>query len=225
MKALVKAQARARHLDGGRAGARDRPQRRADQGREDRDLRHRHPHLQLGRTGRRRPSRCRWSSATSSAARSSRLGSEVHGLHSSATASPAKATSPAATAATAAPAGATSAATPSASASTGRAASPSTSCIPAFNAFQLPDDDPRRDRRDLRPVRQRRAHRAVLRPGRRGRADHRRRPDRHHGGRDRPARRRAPRRHHRRQRLPARPRAQDGRDARRQRDAARRSTT
>ena len=97
--------------------------------------------------------------------------------------------------------------------------------FPAVNAFKLPGRDPRRDRRDPRPARQRHAHRAVLRPGRRGRADHRRRPDRHHGRRDRPPRRRAPRRRHRRQRLPPRPRAQDGRDARGQRRAARRSTT
>ena len=27
---------------------------------EDRDLRHRRPHLELGRSGRRRPCRCRW---------------------------------------------------------------------------------------------------------------------------------------------------------------------
>lgn len=43
--------------------------------------------------------------------------------------------------------------------------------------------------RDLRPVRQRRAHRALLPAGRRGRADHRRGPDRHHGRRRRQARR------------------------------------
>ena len=41
----------------------------------------------------------------------------------------------------------------------------------------------------LRSVRQRHAHRACLRGAGRGRADHRRRPDRHHGDRDRPARR------------------------------------
>ena len=105
----------------------------------------------------------------------------------SATASPARATSPAATAATAAPAAATSAATRSASASTARAASPSTWSIPAFNAFKLPRRDHRRDRLDPRPVRQRDAHRALVRPGRRGRADHRRRPDRHHGRRPSPA--------------------------------------
>jgi threonine 3-dehydrogenase len=49
----------------------------------------------------------------------------------------------------------------------------------------------------LRPVRQRRAHGAAVRPARRGRADHRRRPDRLHGGGGMPPRRRAPRRHHR----------------------------
>ena len=69
-------------------------------------------------------------------------------------------------------------------------------------------------RGDLRPLRQRHPYRAVLQPGRRGRAHHRRRPDRHHGGGDRASRRA---RHvvitdvndHR---LGARP--QDGRDAR-----------
>ena len=78
---------------------------------------------------------------------------------------------------------------------------------------------------DLRSVRQRNAHRAVVQPGRRGRADHRRRSDRHHGRGDRPPRRRAPRGDHRRQRLPARSRAAHGRDARGQRRAARSCAT
>ena len=43
--------ARAGPLDGGGAGARARPERRADQGREERDLRHRRAHLELGRVG------------------------------------------------------------------------------------------------------------------------------------------------------------------------------
>ena len=46
-----------------------------------------------------------------------------------------------------------------------------------------------RRRRDLRPVRQRRAHGALVPGARRGRADHRRRPDRHHGRGRRAARR------------------------------------
>ena len=45
------ARPRARPLDAGGAGARAGPERRADQGREDRHLRHRHPHLELGRLG------------------------------------------------------------------------------------------------------------------------------------------------------------------------------
>ena len=71
--------------------------------------------------------------------------------------------------------------------------------IPAFNIVPLPDDDRRRARRDPRSARQRRPHRALLRPRRRGRADHRRRADRHHGGRGRAPCRRAARRDHRRQ--------------------------
>ena len=67
---------------------------------------------------------------------------------------------------------------------------------------------------DLRPVRQRHAHRAGVPGARRGRADHRRRADRDHGRGGGPPRRRAPRGHHRRQRAPARARAQDGRDPR-----------
>ena len=90
---------------------------------------------------------------------------------------------------------------------------------PGRQRLQAAGRDLRRHRLDPRSVRQRHAHRARLQPGRRGRADHRRRPDRHHGGRDRAPRRRAPRRDHRRQRLPARARAQDGRDARGQRAA------
>lgn len=58
---------------------------------------------------------------------------------------------------------------------------------------------------DLRPVRQRRAHRALLPAGRRGRAGHRRWPDRHHGGRGRQARRCPARDDHRRQPVPPGP--------------------
>ena len=102
------------------------PQRRADPGPEDRDLRHRHPHLQLGRVGAeddpgadaRRPR---------VHGRDRRDGPGGARLQPSATASRARATSPAASAATAAPAAATSAATRWASASIARARSPSTS--------------------------------------------------------------------------------------------------
>ena len=76
--------------------------------------------------------------------------------------------------------------------------------IPGVQRVQDSRRHLRRPGVDLRSVRQRDAHGAVVQPGRRGRADHRRRADRHHGGGDRAARRRAPRRHHRRQRLPAR---------------------
>ena len=95
---------------------------------------------------------------------------------------------------------------------------------PRLQRVQAQRRDHRRRGLDPRPVRQRDAHRAVVQPGRRGRADHRRGPDRHHGRRDRAPRGRAPHRHHRRQRLPARPRAQDGRDAGRQRQPRHRST-
>ena len=67
-----------------------------------------------------------------------------------------------------------------------------------------PRRHPRRDRGDLRPVRQRRAHRAQLRPRRRGRARHRRRADRHHGRAGRQAGGRAQGGDHRHQPLPAR---------------------
>ena len=76
---------------------------------------------------------------------------------------------------------------------------------------------------DLRPVRQRGAHGALVRRARRGRADHRRRPDRHHGRGGRPPRRGAARRHHRRQPVPARAGPEDGRDAAPSTSARRRS--
>ena len=66
--------------------------------------------------------------------------------------------------------------------------------------------------RDLRPVRQRRPHGAHVPGARRGRARHRRRPDRLHGGRGRAPRRRAPRRRLRPEPVSPRARAADGRD-------------
>ena len=81
MKALVKARAERGSLAGGRPRAEDRHQRRADPRPPHRHLRHRPAHLQLGRVGRRRRSPCRWSSATSSWARSSRSGSNVADFH------------------------------------------------------------------------------------------------------------------------------------------------
>ena len=85
-----------------------------------------------------------------------------------------------------------------------------------------PGPDPERARRVLRSLRQRRALRAGVRRGRRGRADHRRRPDRHHRRRHLQAHRRAQRRRHRRQRLSPEARRRHGRDARGQRRQARR---
>ena len=74
-----------------------------------------------------------------------------------------------------------------------------------------------RRRLDLRSVRQRHPHRLAMGSGRRGRADHRRRPDRRDGRRGLPPRRRAPRRHHRRQRLSPVARQEARRDPHRQR--------
>ena len=159
---------------------------------QDRDLRHRHPHLQLGRVGAedhpgadgRRP-RVHAARSPRSAARSaaSQVGERVSG-EGHITCGHCRNCR----------AGRRHLCRNTVGVGVNRRArSPSTSCIPAFNVFKMPDDDPRRHRRDLRPARQRDAHRALVRPGRRGRADHRRRPDRHHGGGDRAARRRAPR--------------------------------
>ena len=60
-------------------------------------------------------------------------------------------------------------------------------CHPGRQRLQDPEGNQRRYRVDSRPARQRRAHRAVFRPGRRGRADHRRRADRPDGDRGRRA--------------------------------------
>ena len=93
--------------------------------------------------------------------------------------------------------------------------------LPETNVWVHHDRHRTGGRRDLRPVRQRRAHRAVVPAGRRGRADHRRRADRADGGRCRPARRRPLRRGHRRQRAPAGAGAGHGRRPRRRRLEAR----
>ena len=60
---------------------------------------------------------------------------------------------------------------------------------PGDNAFKLPDAIADDIACDPGPLRQRHPHRALLQPGRRGRADHRRRPHRHHGRGHRPPRR------------------------------------
>ena len=81
MKALVKRKAEAGLLAGRRPRADDRHQRRADQSAAHRHLRHRRAHLQMGRLGAARPFPCRWSSATSSSARSSRSARNVKDFH------------------------------------------------------------------------------------------------------------------------------------------------
>ena len=113
------------HADA-REEARSRPQRRDDPDREDRDLRHRHPHLEVGRVGAeddsgadaRRPRIRR---------RDRRDGAGGARLRDRRPRVRRRATSPAASAATAAPGAATCAATRSASASTAKARSPSIS--------------------------------------------------------------------------------------------------
>ena len=199
MRALVKAKQEPGPVAGGRAGAHRRPQRRAGEGAEDRHLRHRHPHLQLGRV---EPAHHPRADAHRPRVRGRGGGGRQRGDRASsrAIASPARATSPAATAATAAPASATCAATPWAWASTAPGCFAEYVALPAFNVFRVPEEIPDEIASLLRSAGQRGAHRPVLRPGGRGRADHRRRPHRRDGGGHRQARRRAPRRRHRRQR-------------------------
>ena len=114
-----------------------RPQRRADQDRARRRSAAPTCTSTTGTRGRRRPSRCRWPSATSTSGAIVEIGSEVRGLQGRRPRLAAKAHHlrllPQL------PRGQRHlAATPWASASTGRAASPSTSSIPAVNAFKLP---------------------------------------------------------------------------------------
>ena len=73
--------------------------------------------------------------------------------------------------------------------------------LPMTNVWRPRSGHPARRAGDLRSVRQRRPYRPVVRRARRGRADHRRRPDRLHGRRRRAARRRPARGRHRRQPL------------------------
>ena len=185
---------------------------------QDRDLRHRHAHLQLGCLGAeddpgadgRRPRILR---------RDRRHRQRSARASPSATASRARATSPAGIAATAARAAGTCAATPS-----GRRRQPPGLLrrVPGASRPSTRSSCRTRITDDIA---------SILDPL--GNATHTALafnmvgedvlitgagPDRHHGGRHRALHRRAPRRHHRRQRLPARPRAQDGRDARPQRD-------
>ena len=77
--------------------------------------------------------------------------------------------------------------------------------LPMTNVWVHDPSIPRDVAGDLRSLRQRGAHGPALPRAGRGRADHRRRPDRHHGRRGGPACRRAARRRHRRQPLPPGP--------------------
>ncbi len=210
-----KTRARARADADPRQEARGRAQRRHDPDPEDRDLRHRHPHLEVGRLGAeddpradarrprvRRRDRRDGAGGARLRARRPRLGRGPHHLRLLPQL-PRRAPAPV-------PQHGRRRRQPR-----GRVRR-----VPGDPGVQRVPDSRRHLRRpgvDLRSVRQRDAHGAVVQPGRRGRADHRRGPDRHHGRGDRPPRRRAPRRHHRRQRLPAGPGAADGRDARGQR--------
>ncbi len=72
---------------------------------------------------------------------------------------------------------------------------------PGPQCLQAASGSARRHRGDPGSLRQRRPYGPLLRSGRRGRADHRRRADRHHGGGHRQEDRRAPHRHHRHQSL------------------------
>ena len=170
---------RAGHLDGAGAGSRDRPQRRADQGQEDRDLRHRRPHLQLGPVGAedragadgdrpriRRHGRRFRRGGDRIQGRPARFRRGSHRLRPL----PQLPRRPRASV----PQHARRRRQPA-----GRLRR--VSVDPAAQCRADPRRRARRDRRDLRPARQCRAHRALLRPGRRGRAGHRRRADRHHG--------------------------------------------
>ena len=218
MNALVKARASRGIWTAGRPEAGARPERRADP-------RQRRPRSAAptststtGTRGRRRPSRCRWPSATSTGrgrrsrqrghrlqAGRSRLRRRPHHLRPLPQL-PRRQAPPV-------PQHRRRRREPP------RRASPSTSSIPAVNVFKLPDAIADEIAAILDPLGNAVHTALVVRPGRRGRADHRRRPDRHHGRGDRALRRRAPRRDHRRQRLPAGAGAQDGRDARGQRHA------
>ena len=224
MKALVKAKARPRHLARGHARAQGRPQRRADQDRARPRSAAPTCTSTTGTPGRRRPSPCRWPSATSTAGAIVEIGSEVQGLEARRPRLgrgphhlrllpqlPRRAPPP----------------------------------VPQHRRRRRqPPGRLRRVPRDPGRQRLQASRRAspttsppILDPF--GNATHTALsfnlvgedvlitgagPDRHHGRGHRAPRRRAPRRDHRRQRLPPGARAQDGRDARRQRRSAKRST-
>ena len=178
-------QGRARHLDGGhRQSRRGRAQRRTDQDQPNRDLRHRHPHLPVGRLGkqqhdprsdggrprvRRRDRRVRRRGARFRAGRP-RVGRRSHHLRRL----PQLPCRPA----------------PFVpehrreSVSIAQARSPSTCAVPAFNVFKLPDAISDDMAAILDPLGNATHTALVVRSRRRRRPDHRRRPDRHHGRRE-----------------------------------------
>ena len=196
--------ARAGALDGGRRHPDAGRRRGADPGPQDVDLRHRPAHPPLGRSGRRRRSRCRWSSATSSWARSRRLGAEVRrprgrpagrrrGPHHLRSLPQLQGRPPRVL-----------------PQPHRRRCHPSGAfaeyvVFPPQNVFAVPDHIDDDVAAVLDPLGNATHTALALRRGRRGRADHRCRPDRRDGHRDRPPHRRPPHRGHRRQPVPARP--------------------
>ena len=170
---------RTRHLDGERADPRDRAERRADQGEEDRDLRHRRPYLQLGPVGakdrsgadghrpriRRHRGGFRFGGHRIQG-RAARLGRGAHRVR-------ALPKLP----------GGQGASVPQYARRRRQPARRVRRVSRAAAAQRRPHPrrHSRRGRGDLRPARQRRPYRAVLRSRRRGRAGHGRRADRHHG--------------------------------------------
>ena len=199
-------------MAGGDAAPGVRPRRRADQGQEGGDLRHRPAYLQLGQMGggddpgadggrprisrRDRGGRARRDGAEGRPARLRRGSYRVRLLPQL----PRRAR-------------------PSVPQHQGRRRQPAGRLRrlyrdPRLQRLSDPRRDFRRGRRHSRSARQRRAHRAVVRPRRRGRADHRGRADRADGDPGLPSRRGAQHRHHRRQRLPPGAGRRDGRDAR-----------
>ena len=154
------------------------------------------------------------------------VGRNVHGLPRPATSSAARGTWSAAGAAIAWPAGGTSAKDTKGVGVNRPGAFAEYLALPMTNVWYHDPAIPRDVQADLRPVRQRRPHRALVRRARRGRADHRRRADRHHG-------RAAVVRHAGARHVvvtdvnpvPPRTGPADGRDARRRRAARARSPT
>ena len=168
-------------MAGRRPGAEDRHQRRPDPGAADRHLRHRRPHLQVGRLGAEDDPRAH-GDRPRVRRRDRRSRARTSPTSSPAISSAAKATWSAAAAATAWPAAGISAPRRQGR----RRESPGR----VRRVHRAADDQHLACTRDgvdrdvagdLRSVRQRRPHGALVPGARRRRADHRRRPDRHHG--------------------------------------------